>query len=200
MALSLDGTKIAFTAAQSSVEIRDLRTGKPLAVYKGHRGSVTTIAFSPRGDRVATTSTDATVKVWDAATGKEIRSLKGTAFVLSGLAFSPDGRFLLTSCAETAVKIWDLEKGTESLSLGGHKSPVTGIAFNPAGTRVVTVGREVIRLWTWPEREEILTLPVSGQPTFAAFVADGKQLAAAGGDGATVWETGSSPAPSVAKK
>ncbi len=200
LALSPDGAKIAFTVPHNFVEVWDLRTGKRLAVYKGHCGPVTTIAFSPRSDRIASGSTDKTVKVWDANTGEEIRSLKGTQSVQAGLAFSPDGKNLLCSCPENSVRIWNLENGNESRLPGGHKSPVWSIAFNPSGTRVVTAGNEVIRLWTWPECEEVLTLRVGNDPKFAAFLANGTKLAAAGDYGATVWDAGSSPAPAVAEK
>jgi WD40 repeat protein len=88
-----------------------------------------------------------------------------------------------------------------SLAFGGHKSPVRSIAFNPAGTRVVTAAREVIRLWTWPDREEILTLSVGkDDPLVAAFLAEGTKLAAAGVYGATVWDASSTSASVVAKK
>ena len=94
------------------MEIWDLRTHQPLAVYNGHRGSVTTIAFNSCGDRIASESSDAHLKVWEAHTGKEIRSLKGTAFVHLGSRLQPGREHLLSSCAETSVKIWDLETGT----------------------------------------------------------------------------------------
>jgi eukaryotic-like serine/threonine-protein kinase len=200
LALSPDGAKIAFTGPQHSVEVWDLPTGKRLAIYKGHVGPVTAIAFSPRGDRIASESTDATLKIWEATTSQEIRSLKGTQSVWAGLAFSPDGKYLLSSCPEKSVKIWDLEKGTASLSLRGHKSPVYSIAFNRAGTRVVTAGRDVVRLWTWPEREEILTLTAGNDARLAAFLAEGKRLAAAGTGGVTIWDADFRPAPVVTKK
>jgi WD40 repeat protein len=201
LALSPDGAKIAFTAPQHAVEVWDLRTNKRLTIYKGHTAPVTAIAFSPHGDRIASESTDASLKLWDAGTAKEIRSLKGTRSVHAGLTFSPDGKYLLTSCAERSVQVWDVDKGTMSLAFGGHKSPVRSIAFNPAGTRMVTAAREVIRLWTWPDREEILTLSVGkDDPLVAAFLAEGTKLAAAGVYGATVWDASSTSASVVAKK
>jgi eukaryotic-like serine/threonine-protein kinase len=200
LALSRDGRKIAFTVAKNGVEVWDLRTHLRIAGYDGHQAPVTTITFDSLGDRIASESSDGRLQIWEANTGKEIRRFVGTGAVQAGLAFSPDGKHLLSSCPEQSVKIWDLETGACSLALGGHKSPVWSIAFNPTGTRVVTAANDVVRLWTWPDREEILTLRVGHNPMLTAFLADGKKLAAAGSYGMTLWDPESSPAPVVARK
>ena len=194
LAFSPEGDRLAFIGPPNSVEIWSLQDHRRLAIYKGHRGAVTAIVFSPRGDRVATGSTDETVKIWDSSTGEEIRNLKGSPSAAASLAFSPDGRCLLASGPDNSVLVWDLERGSEVRTLRGHKSLVTSIAFNPTGTRVATAGQDsVIRLWTWPECEEILSLPAPMLPVVARFAVDGKKLAAAGDHGVTVWDAAARP-------
>jgi WD40 repeat protein len=194
LAFSPDAGRLAFPNAENGIEVWDIRPGKlhqRLATFSGHKGPVTTIAFSPRGERVASGSTDATVQLWNPADGQKIRGLKGSSEARAGLVYSPDGRHLLASSPDNSVRIWDLEKGTELPPLRGHKSSVWSIAFSPSGTRLATAGLDrMVRLWTWPQREEILTLdsPSRFAPEIIGFTADGRQLFAAGDPGVTVWD------------
>jgi WD40 repeat protein len=52
----------------------DAATGQLVRVFKGHRGAVRAVAFSPDGARVLSGSYDNTVKLWDAASGELLRS------------------------------------------------------------------------------------------------------------------------------
>ena len=45
---------------------------------KGHRGDVTSVAFTPDGRHVLSGSRDKLVKVWDVETGAEVRSDPGS--------------------------------------------------------------------------------------------------------------------------
>jgi WD40 repeat protein len=195
LALSRDGARLAFTAPENTVEVRDIRHHKRLTRYTGHKSPVTTIAFSPHGERVASGSTDGTVQVWEAANGQRIHNLKGTSDWRASAAFSPDGTRLLASTSDNAVSVWDLDKGKEVHALRGHKASVSSIAFNPTGTRLVTAGKDFMtRLWTWPECEEILTLPVRVNPVFVGFTTDGTKLVTVSDHGVTVWDAAPSPA------
>jgi WD40 repeat protein len=71
-------------------------TGTEIRAFKGHEGSVSSVAFSPDGARVLTGLFDNTVRLWDAATGKELRAFKGHERSVFSVAFSPDGGRVLT--------------------------------------------------------------------------------------------------------
>src|ERR1700727_2112159 len=60
---------------------------------KGHRGGVTSVAFSPDGKLLASGSADKTIKLWDVATGKKEATMKHTSSVLA-VVYSPDGKLL----------------------------------------------------------------------------------------------------------
>jgi WD40 repeat protein len=44
----------------------------PRCPLAGHKGKVTSLAFSPTGGLVVSGSEDRLVKIWDSATGKEV--------------------------------------------------------------------------------------------------------------------------------
>jgi hypothetical protein len=66
LALSPDGRLLAVTAARDrEVLLQDLASGKARALLAGHKGTVTSLAFSPDGKRLATGAEDNVAYVWD---------------------------------------------------------------------------------------------------------------------------------------
>ena len=57
----------------------DASTGRQTLSLKGHKQSVSGVAFSPDGTWIVSGSLDRAVKFWDAATGAEILTLRDYA-------------------------------------------------------------------------------------------------------------------------
>ena len=93
--------------ATSTVEVRDVATGRVLNTLIGHTADVICIAFSPDGRRIATTGYDRTVKLWDTATGREVLTLRGHTAGVVALAFSPDGRRIVSGGIDNTARVWD---------------------------------------------------------------------------------------------
>jgi basic membrane lipoprotein Med (substrate-binding protein (PBP1-ABC) superfamily)/DNA-binding beta-propeller fold protein YncE len=85
---------LATASDDQTVILWDADTGEELLTLAGHRGPVTSVAFSPDGTRIATAGTDGTLRVWDAATGQELFTLLRDAGGLSDVAFSADGTYV----------------------------------------------------------------------------------------------------------
>jgi WD40 repeat protein len=65
VALSPDGQTLAYAGPDRVVRWWDIDTGKELAAFKGHSGTVNAVAFSPDGKRLASASADTTALIWD---------------------------------------------------------------------------------------------------------------------------------------
>ena len=65
IALSPDGRTLA-AAMDRTIRLFDLRTGKELGQFKGHEGTVVSVAFAPDNKTVISGSADTTALVWDA--------------------------------------------------------------------------------------------------------------------------------------
>jgi WD40 repeat protein len=103
---------LAETTGASAIHLLDARTGQVLgAPFRGHRGSVEQLAFSPDSQRlVSWDQWGGEVKIWAMASGREVLTLpmKGA----SQFAFSPDGSRLYWATgafegAEVQVHIWN---------------------------------------------------------------------------------------------
>jgi WD40 repeat protein len=64
LAFAPDGSLIA-TVDWPDVKIRDVSTGRVACTFKGHTGTIQSVAISPEGSHVVSSGTDNTVRMWE---------------------------------------------------------------------------------------------------------------------------------------
>lgn len=67
------------------------------------------------------------------------------------VAFSPDGRLLAAACQDRAVRLLDPASGRLLAGAKEHTDFVYTAAFSPDGTRVLSVGRDSLKVWSVAE-------------------------------------------------
>jgi WD40 repeat protein len=84
----------------------------PAGPFAGHKGAVTSVAFSPDGMHLLSGGADGTARLWDAATGKEVRKLAlSPAAPVSHVCFSGDGKRLGVFPLRFKSRVYDTESG-----------------------------------------------------------------------------------------
>ncbi len=63
---SPDGTRIASSGQDTTIQVWDAADGSHVFTYRGHTAAVYTVAWSPDGRRIASAGSDTTVQVWQA--------------------------------------------------------------------------------------------------------------------------------------
>ncbi len=93
--------------AISSVDLREVASGRLIQTLIGHTADVLGAAFSPDGRRLVTASYDRTIKLWDTATGQAMFTLRGHTAGLLCLTFSPDGNRIVSGAIDHTARVWD---------------------------------------------------------------------------------------------
>jgi WD40 repeat protein/DNA-binding SARP family transcriptional activator len=109
LAFDPTGPRIAIISSEELAEIRDVASGRRVAVLHGPSEPVTDIAYSPTGSRVAVATADGTVRLFDADTGARQLVLPGPGCATPTVAFSPDGTKLASASPCDGVRIWAVD-------------------------------------------------------------------------------------------
>jgi WD40 repeat protein/DNA-binding SARP family transcriptional activator len=193
-ALSPDGRALALGAADGSVRLLDLHTGKLRAAAGRQDAAVTDLRFTPDSRTLVTAGRDGRVNVWNVTDATRIESFAGHAGAVSGIVISPDGRTVYSAGEDGNVVEWDLTgargfgRSFTTPRPGRPPVPLQGVpvAVTPDQTRFAvpdTAGR--VDLFDSRTLTQSGRIPVSpGTPvTGVALAPDGQTMAATTADG-----------------
>jgi WD40 repeat protein len=202
VALSPDGRR-ALSAADKTVRLLDLESGRELHRFEGHKSQVRIVAFSPDGRRALSGadeddySADAVI-LWDLESGRELRRPERKMMLVAGVAFSPDGRRAVAGCFECNLYLWDVESGREIRRYEGHSGNVFCVAFSPDGRTILSSSGtdaydadllrdlgvdNTVRLWDAESLHEICRFDGhTGNVNSVAFSRDGRHALSGSSD------------------
>ena len=151
-AVSPDGKLIAtgdISNGRHAIIVRDIVTGATTATLLGHRGPLTSLAFSSDSTRLVSGSEDKSARVWDLRDAKfpELVCYSGHAGAVRAVAFSPDTTQVLSGADDNSLRLWALADGSEQVKFAGHTAPVVGVAMTSANQLISASVDKTIRFW-----------------------------------------------------
>jgi WD40 repeat protein len=164
--------------------------GLPIRRLEGHRGEVTSVAWSPDGTQLATGggSLDRKVMVWllpadDTVMVGAPRVLEGHTSTVHSVAWSPDGTRLASAGWDNTVRVWDAS-GRPVFALVGHTDWVFDLAWSPDSTLLASASKDgTVLLWNAADGEQLYALGGHTEPVKSvAWASDGVRLASASWD------------------
>ena len=138
--------------------ILSIPAGMKAALYPGHTGAVTGLAWHPDGDLIATTSHDGTCIIWNPHTGEVVTTLTDHTNTVTGVAWHPTGDLIATTSTDRTCIIWNPRTGEVVTTLTDHTSWVTGVAWHPTGDLIATTSTDGCIIWNPHTAEKITTL------------------------------------------
>ncbi|PTL83721.1 CHAT domain-containing protein [Vitiosangium sp. GDMCC 1.1324] len=151
VAFSPKGEQLAVGLEDGTVHLWHTRSGRRLAILRGHELGVEAVAFNVRGE-LASASRDGTVLVWRVELEHLPLLLEGDNSPIEEVAFAPDAKQVATLSEDGRVRVWPVEPSQPVRELKKEEgSRVWRVGFSSKG-EVVTLssgadGRLATRLW-----------------------------------------------------
>jgi RNA polymerase sigma factor (sigma-70 family) len=137
--LSADEQWVASAGQQPPVVVRERKTGKELARWKGKADRIDHLAFSPDGKTLALCGENG-IRLWDWQGKAPDRSLGDFPKHVQGLWFSPDGRWFAAAIYKEGLRVWKTRGLTEARRFPGESD----IRFLPDGKSLVSTTTGVV--------------------------------------------------------
>lgn len=158
------GTILAAAGDDEGIKLVNTIDGTIARVLKGHKGSVTSLAFDPKSEYLTSLDSIGTVIYWELQSGSTIHVLKGIApnngsdvSVMNILAWSPDGELLAVPGLKNNVVMYDRDTAEKLFSLSGdHSQPICFLSWSPNGKYIATSGLDKqILIWDVDKKQDI---------------------------------------------
>lgn len=162
--------------------------GSRILTLTGHKGSVNTIALSPKRQWLVSGGNDRTIKFWIFGTNRLIRSINAHRGPVKSLVFTPDGLTLASAGDDRTIKLWDVKTGELKTTLLGHQGSVNSIAISPDGKFLASASDDqTVRIWDLRTGVPKVLKGHKSEVTSIAVSPDSKYIAS-GGQHIIVWD------------
>ena len=203
IAFSRDSRLVAASAADNSVKVWDVNSGRELHTLAGPQGTITAalgvyyIGFAS-DNRLVTVSDVA--RIWDLNTGRELSTLAASGPDASGftgtdgaVALSPDGTqlVLLNDDAEVHVRVLDLSNGREArrVKLADDRVDSAQFAFGPDGHLLAAgIVEKRLKLWDLNTKKDQTLAQTTKDFTVVKFSRDGRFVALSENYVVKIWD------------
>jgi WD40 repeat protein len=206
MAFSRDGAALAVVRDDGSTQLIDVVNHKPIAYFTPDdqprasielpgapqgaaldNHSAVSVAFNSSGSLLATGARDGVVHIWAFPGGRELLRISHGAPV-SQVSFHPEANQLATASDDGYVRIFDI---TRAAIVADFKCPdkMVSTSFSPSGDVLAALSSEgVVSLFDPVHRKLLRTLGGGDAGFNLTFSDNGKRVAVATGDFASVWD------------
>ena len=94
------------------IDLWDIQTQEHILTIKGHKDTISKLAFTTDGTILASGDIGGTIHLWDIPTGEKLTTFKPYASPITQLVFSPDGRTLASTNLHSrfagTILLWDV--------------------------------------------------------------------------------------------
>jgi len=178
-AFSPDTRYVAVDSPNNEVVLFDLRSGRQVNSFAGHKGAITSITFSPDGHLLAVGDVNGNICLKEISTGSEKVIISEYPDWARCISFSPDGRLLAAADNSHSVRFWKVATGISLPPFEISDASLVRTWFFPDGSKILIAAKDG-RIFFWDLHSRTVVKELSGHAgeiTSATFSHDGKMLA-----------------------
>ncbi|XP_031258527.1 angio-associated migratory cell protein [Pistacia vera] len=144
----MDASLVATGGGDDKGFLWRINRGDWVSEIKGHKDSVSSLAFSTDGQLLASGGFDGIVQIWDTLSGELKCALDGPGGGIEWVRWHPRGHVLLAGSEDSTIWMWNADRGAYLNMFSGHGSSVTCGDFTPDGKKICTGSDDAtLRVW-----------------------------------------------------
>ena len=156
LALSPDGTRIAYAGINNTIQILDLATRKTIGRTLFTQDATYSLDFSPDGTKLVSASNDGNARIWNVQTWEPVGGAMRHEDAVMQALFTPDGRFVVTRSLDRTVRVWDAGTGKPLDRACSHLVYPNNMVISPDGSRLAVVTVEkTMKIWKIDPQDSI---------------------------------------------
>ncbi len=146
LALTPDGKFLASGAADSSVIIWEIASGKKIHVLK-HSGKLKSVIITAGGENLISLTENYLVSYWNIKTGQFLKQLIPVAKNTGRVYLSPDEKKLLTlTDTDASAYVWELASG-KMLHHFSKEDRLMSVGWSPGGKKIIGSSKNQSFVW-----------------------------------------------------
>lgn len=199
---SRDSQIIFSASADMTIASWNVETGERIRRHTGHEEVINCLDVSKRGEEfLVSGSDDCSISIWDPRQKLALDYIQ-TNMPVTAVALAEAGNELYSGAIDNEVMVWDLRMKKTVYTLTGHTDTVTSLAVSPDSQSLLSFSHDnTLRTWDIrpfaPTDRQVKVFDgaqagLEKNLIRACWDAEGKRVAAGGGDGTvTVWSNDS---------
>ena len=194
--VSPDGALLATTGTDGIARVWEVPSGRLLVELIGHANRVGGAAFSQDSRSVVTWDAGGLARVGNPRVAVPSALLAGHPDAVTAASFGAAGDIVLTTSADGRARLWRAGVDAELRPVATVPGPVTAASFGGNGDVVAVSALEALDVLKTSSGETLGKMP-SVSAHAVAMSRNGSSVAAASGDGVSIWEVGDGSLQSI---
>ncbi|XP_035213494.1 U3 small nucleolar RNA-associated protein 15 homolog [Stegodyphus dumicola] len=172
-----DGKLLLAGSDDNFVRLFEVKSGRLLRVFKGHKAAVHRCNFTADGTHIVSFSDDKSVALWDIPTETKLKSFEEHQdYIRAGAVSQASQDVFISGSYDHAVKMYDARSGSCVMSVD-HGVPVESVLMFPTGGLFISAGGTSLKVWD-PIAGRLLAQVVQHHKTITSlcFASGGRRL------------------------
>lgn len=116
--------------------------------FRGHKGAVTSVSFSPSMRQLASGAQDNLVMIWNFKPQLRAFRFLGHKGVVTSVEFSPTGHLLASASTDNTVRLWEPTVRGKCSILKAHSAPVRSVSWSSDARLLITASDDkTCKVW-----------------------------------------------------